>query len=159
MVLCLSGLWAPDWHIVMDASTGAGLRKDVGGRDGVGHLEVLAHDRLVLHVLADVRVIDHDGDAMLLQQIPPAEPGELEDLRRLQGAGRENDLHVGCDTSCFPVRRSVFTSSPRPHKHIHPRVVRNTVPLAQRDMDPSASSVDTRLVVVRQPYYIPRGPR
>ena len=47
---------------------------------------------VVLQVLADARAIGDDRDAVLPQQVGRTDAGELQELRRLQRAGREDDL-------------------------------------------------------------------
>ena len=58
---------------------------------------------MVLQILADARQRMDDRNAELLQQRGRADAGELQQLRRLQGAGRENH---------FAAARVAVTSRP-----------------------------------------------
>ena len=50
---------------------------------------------MVLEVFPDFRRFGHHGNAVLAQQVRRADAGELEQLRRLDGAGREDHLALG----------------------------------------------------------------
>ena len=57
---------------------------------------------MVSAVLADTRQLVVDGNADFLEQSGRADAGELQQLRRVDGAARENDFAARADLDGFP---------------------------------------------------------
>src|SRR5499427_5091935 len=58
---------------------------------------------MILKVVADPRAVMDDGDSHLVQPGRRADPGKLQDLRRADGAGRQDDLALGPRLHELPV--------------------------------------------------------
>ena len=59
------------------------------------HLEDRALLKVILQVAADARLVVHDGDAQLAEPVGRTDAGELQDLRRADRTGRQDDLAPG----------------------------------------------------------------
>src|SRR5262249_62228031 len=68
-----------------------GLVEGLGARDLVDEPQL----EVILQVIADASLVEHDRDAEVLQLARAADAGELEDLDRADRTGRENHLAAG----------------------------------------------------------------
>ena len=65
---------------------------DVVQRDALGATCHHPNLHVVLQVVADAGRIQHDIDAVVLEQVRGSDPGELQQLRRVVGAAGDQDL-------------------------------------------------------------------
>ena len=65
---------------------------DVVQRDALGAARHHPHLHVVLQIVADAGRIEHDIDAVVLEQVRRSDAGELQQLRRVVGAAGDQDL-------------------------------------------------------------------
>src|SRR5262245_38949674 len=68
---------------------------------------------MILQVLADPRLVSHQGNAQCLQLGTRTDAGELEQLDRADGAGRQDDLAAAARRADNAVLAPAHAGSPR----------------------------------------------
>ncbi|TKW56379.1 hypothetical protein CTA1_7237 [Colletotrichum tanaceti] len=97
--------------VLLEAGVRRRLRKGALAGDGEVARRLADHRGLVavLHVGTDAGEVDQDGDAERLELRLGADPAELEQLGRVEGAGRDDDLPLGVDAAGSRGRRRAGT--------------------------------------------------